>query len=130
MQQLTMRFRRSRTLRHREAVAHRRAREVVTGAIRRGELVRGPCAVCGTTDGVHAHHHEGYDDPLRVQWLCPAHHREAHGRRAVAPPRPHHHGPRPLRGIALRHVLARQARDAMPKRTGLDMLRRLLTGNP
>lgn len=104
-------MRASKTERHQQALIQRRAGDIARGAIRRGELVRGPCAVCGTTTDVHAHHHEGYDDPLRAQWLCAAHHREAHGRRAIALPRPADRGPRPLRGIALRHVLARQATD-------------------
>jgi hypothetical protein len=47
-------------------------------AMRRGNLVRGPCAVCGEpkTEG----HHTDYTKPLDVVWLCPEHHREEHRR--------------------------------------------------
>jgi len=46
-------------------------------AIRRGKLVRGPCSVCGATEGVDGHHTD-YTRPLDVVWLCKPHHREAH----------------------------------------------------
>lgn len=48
----------------------------LTAAIRRGELVRGPCEVCGDpmTDG----HHDDYSKPLDVRWLCRTHHIEHH----------------------------------------------------
>jgi len=48
-------------------------------AIRRGQLVRGPCAVCGTTEGIDGHHTD-YTQPLNVVWLCKPHHREEHKR--------------------------------------------------
>jgi hypothetical protein len=54
-----------------------RAYNMVTRAIRNGELVRGPCERCGTTAKVQAHHHD-YFKPLDVQWLCFKCHRE-HG---------------------------------------------------
>lgn len=41
-------------------------------AIRRGDLVRQPCVVCGH-EKVLAHHPD-YDKPLDVVWLCPKHH--------------------------------------------------------
>ena len=57
-----------------------RVRSEVTRAKQAGLLVPKPCAVCGTTEKVQAHHHNGYDgDPLDVQWLCFVHHRKAHG---------------------------------------------------
>lgn len=45
-------------------------------AIRRGELTRQPCEVCGDlkTDG----HHDDYSKPLDVRWLCRAHHSKHH----------------------------------------------------
>lgn len=61
----------------RPATAHGR----VGAAIRSGSLVRKPCEVCGT-DKVDAHH-EDYDRPLDVRWLCRKHHKQAH-----AAPRP------------------------------------------
>lgn len=36
-----------------------------------------PCTVCGTTEAVHAHH-DDYNKPLEVIWLCPRHHAERH----------------------------------------------------
>jgi hypothetical protein len=53
-----------------------RARMAVANAIRRGKLERGACEVCGAPDA-HAHH-EDYDRPLDVRWLCPRHHASEH----------------------------------------------------
>jgi ribosomal protein S27AE len=41
-----------------------------------GRLIRQPCEVCGEKK-VEAHH-DDYDKPLDVRWLCPAHHAETH----------------------------------------------------
>lgn len=46
-------------------------------AIRSGKLVRGPCEVCGTSKRVGAHH-DDYNKPLDVRWLCGTHHRIWH----------------------------------------------------
>jgi len=53
-----------------------RAWEVVNRHLREGRLVRQPCRVCGSkkTEG----HHESYDKPLEVDWLCRRHHMEHH----------------------------------------------------
>ena len=48
----------------------------VAGAIRRGELVRQPCCRCGAQKTVA--HHEDYDKPLDVMWLCQACHKQRH----------------------------------------------------
>ena len=56
-----------------------RAKDRVKYAIRIGRLVRQPCEVCGMTDRVHAHH-DDYDKPLEIRWLCYVHHREHHDR--------------------------------------------------
>lgn len=50
-------------------------------AVRRGELDRSPCAVCGAVE-VEAHHPD-YDAPdahLRVKWLCATCHGFAHAK--------------------------------------------------
>lgn len=47
-------------------------------ALRSGRLRKEPCLMCGRLP-VHAHHPRGYDNALDVEWLCPWHHREAHG---------------------------------------------------
>ena len=53
-----------------------RARQITKQAIIRGILVRQPCEVCG---GVKTQaHHEDYDRPLDVRWLCRTHHWECH----------------------------------------------------
>jgi hypothetical protein len=60
------------------------AHRMMTSAIRKGELVRGACEVCGEikTDG----HHDDYSKPLDVRWLCRKHHIEAHHGRFGALP--------------------------------------------
>lgn len=61
------------------------ARIKVKTAISRGTLTRESCEVCGHWPAEA--HHDDYDRPLDVRWLCPAHHREHHAnetaRRAV-----------------------------------------------
>lgn len=44
--------------------------------VKRGKLKKGPCAVCGCPE-VQAHHTD-YSQPLKVVWLCLAHHRLEH----------------------------------------------------
>ena len=60
-----------------EEVKHQ-ARLLMTAAIARGELVRGPCAVCGS-QAVEGHHTD-YSKPLDVVWLCARHHGQEHAR--------------------------------------------------
>ena len=51
---------------------------IVTGnAIRDGKLHKQPCEVCGIGINIVAHH-EDYDKPLEVTWLCAKHHTEWH----------------------------------------------------
>lgn len=52
------------------------AHNIVRNAIRRGDLQRLPCLVCGNQRS-HAHH-EDYSKPLDVLWFCQAHHVEHH----------------------------------------------------
>lgn len=53
-----------------------KAHNAVSNGIRDGKLVKGVCEVCGDTR-VHAHH-DDYDKPLDVRWLCPKHHSDHH----------------------------------------------------
>jgi hypothetical protein len=53
-----------------------RARTAVRNAIRDGRLVRGKCEVCGEPDAQA--HHDNYDQPLAVRWLCQVHHTAEH----------------------------------------------------
>jgi len=51
-----------------------RARVILRYAIKKGLMVRGKCQVCGKKNGQG--HHENYNKPLEVIWLCPLHHRQ------------------------------------------------------
>ena len=55
-----------------------RARQTVRNAVKRGSLVRLPCEVCG--EAKSEGHHDDYDKPLDVRWLCRTHHVEHHKR--------------------------------------------------
>lgn len=52
------------------------AHSSVARAIRRGDLVRKPCVRCGEEKSVA--HHEDYDRPLEVVWLCQPCHKQRH----------------------------------------------------
>jgi hypothetical protein len=52
------------------------AHQAVRGAIESGRLKRLPCVVCGNPKS--AGHHEDYSKPLKVIWLCYAHHKQLH----------------------------------------------------
>lgn len=56
----------------------RRAHDQVAQALRRGDLKRGKCEVCGSlrVEG----HHDDYSKPLVVRWLCRKHHRAQHAK--------------------------------------------------
>ena len=53
-----------------------KARRKTKSLLRAGTLVKGLCVVCGTLDVVA--HHEDYDRPGDVIWLCDTHHKEYH----------------------------------------------------
>jgi hypothetical protein len=44
--------------------------------VRRGLIEKKPCEVCGSIDAEA--HHDDYDRPLAVRWLCRAHHKALH----------------------------------------------------
>ena len=48
----------------------------VTRAIRSGKLIRQPCIRCG--DEKSLAHHEDYDQPLLIMWLCQPCHKQRH----------------------------------------------------
>jgi ribosomal protein S27AE len=52
------------------------AHSAVARAIRNGDLVRQPCVRCGETKSLA--HHEDYDQPLAVMWLCQPCHKQRH----------------------------------------------------
>ncbi len=51
------------------------ARAYANVYLRRGLLEKGPCEVCG---GPAQMHHDDYDKPLDVRWLCRTHHLNLH----------------------------------------------------
>lgn len=48
----------------------------VANAIRSGKLVRSPCIRCGEKKSIA--HHEDYDKPLEIMWLCQSCHKQRH----------------------------------------------------
>ena len=54
----------------------RKAHSSVSKAIKDGSLVRVPCERCGEVKSVA--HHEDYDFPLDVMWLCQPCHKQRH----------------------------------------------------
>lgn len=64
------------------------AHQALRSALSRGLIERGPCEVCGAIhgkDGAIIHgHHDDYDKPMAVRWLCPLHHRQHHARERQA----------------------------------------------
>lgn len=55
----------------------RRAHSKVSTALRNGTLKKEACKICGSSIRVEGHH-EDYNKPLCVIWLCPKHHSELH----------------------------------------------------
>ena len=68
------------------------AHVVVANALKRGKLERQPCEVCGMEPGLTRYrlarrtieyqnvvaHHDDYNKPLEVRWLCKRHHADHH----------------------------------------------------
>ena len=61
---------------HLKNVKKRRVHACVRKALRVGTLSRMPCEVCGEIR-VEAHH-DDYNKPLEVRWLCIRHHNQWH----------------------------------------------------
>lgn len=55
----------------------RNVRKITEEYIRKGVLVKQPCEKCGTEEKIEAHH-DDYNKPLNVRWLCRKHHLEHH----------------------------------------------------
>lgn len=53
-----------------------RCRNEFEKAVLSGKIKKGPCNICG--ERVTQGHHEDYNEPLKVVWLCGIHHRELH----------------------------------------------------
>lgn len=61
---------------HTRHAKKRSAHNAVRNAVKRGELIRGPCECCGELKVVG--HHDDYDRPLDVRWLCERCHKAWH----------------------------------------------------
>ena len=59
-----------------EDVRRQKAHSAVAKAIRNGKLLRQPCERCGCEKSLA--HHEDYDFPLDVMWLCQPCHKQRH----------------------------------------------------
>jgi hypothetical protein len=53
-----------------------KAQKFLRMAVRYGYVIKKPCEICGAERSVA--HHEDYNKPLDVNWLCEIHHREKH----------------------------------------------------
>lgn len=72
-------------LRHRVPSKQDLARRIYAAALRAGKLERpSSCSECGIKCRPHGHH-ENYDEPLVVVWLCPPCHRKRHHQRTSEP---------------------------------------------
>lgn len=56
----------------------RKAHGFVSYAVRIGKLTSMRCEVCGCEKTIA--HHDDYNEPLKVRWLCSKHHREWHSK--------------------------------------------------
>lgn len=55
------------------------AHSALQSALRRGLIERKPCEVCG--DPNSEGHHDDYQKPMVVRWLCRRHHKAEHAKR-------------------------------------------------
>lgn len=65
----------ARTLKNRRE-KYGNAHHQVLRAIERGEITKQPCEICGATETQA--HHDDYNEPLVVRWLCDTCHKEWH----------------------------------------------------
>lgn len=59
----------------------RKSRGIAYSSFKRGKLIRKPCEKCGSENSEM--HHEDYDKPLDVQWLCRPCHLDLHQQNKV-----------------------------------------------
>jgi hypothetical protein len=56
----------------------RNAHTIVSNSIRDGHLFRESCSICNEIDAQA--HHDDYDKPLNIRWLCRKHHADWHAK--------------------------------------------------
>lgn len=59
-----------------EDLRRQKAHKAVAKAIRNGDIIRAVCERCG--NGKSVAHHDDYDKPLQVMWLCQPCHKQRH----------------------------------------------------
>jgi hypothetical protein len=52
------------------------AQHALRSALKRGLIIQQPCEECGALDAEA--HHDDYDKPMVVRWLCRLHHGHVH----------------------------------------------------
>lgn len=60
-----------------EQIKKIRTRALTRSYIKSGKLIKLPCEICGYDKYVEAHH-DDYDKPMDIRWLCRNHHGEYH----------------------------------------------------
>ncbi len=61
---------------YRENIKKNQAKGKIASLIRSGKLIKESCFVCGNIKSEG--HHDNYDKPLDVIWLCHLHHKQLH----------------------------------------------------
>ena len=54
-----------------------KARDYIRNRVAKGKLIRQPCVFCAKPNSLA--HHEDYNKPLDIVWVCHAHHAQIHG---------------------------------------------------
>lgn len=58
-----------------------KAHYLLSNAVRDGRVKKGSCEECGTIENIHGHH-DDYNKPLEVRWLCAKHHHRLHAKKS------------------------------------------------
>lgn len=91
---------------------------LVTHAIRTGQLKQQPCAIkgCNVATLNTIAHHEDYDKPLDITWLCKSHHRYRHAQLNKLRPNDYIINPRPKPKIPIIRDVIKLWPDGYEKR--------------
>lgn len=73
-----IKYRKSKINERKNNLLKAKARDFVKYAIWSGRIIRMPCEVC--FNPVSQAHHDNYNQPLKIRWLCVEHHSELHNR--------------------------------------------------